>query len=121
MVRVNILVVCDSVKRGVPKISVKTIKNLEENKVYVFSKEHQNAENHNELFSILSITRAVKVLDNNGDFREMMVTLPEDISVLYLNEEQNFVFQDYLLAVISPTESKEIAESKNFDIIIFIC
>ncbi|KAK9869702.1 hypothetical protein WA026_003442 [Henosepilachna vigintioctopunctata] len=48
MVRIEISLTFDSVKKGAPQIKVKTIKR--ENKFHMFSSQHQNAEEHKDLF-----------------------------------------------------------------------
>ncbi|KAK9873632.1 hypothetical protein WA026_023417 [Henosepilachna vigintioctopunctata] len=103
MVRIEISLTCDSVKKGAPQIKVKTIKRFGENKVYMFSNQHQNAEEHKSLLNIPSVRRAVEVISNRGDYRDVVATLPEDIVGLYFDEEENFVFQDYLLAECNKT------------------
>ncbi|KAK9887065.1 hypothetical protein WA026_020000 [Henosepilachna vigintioctopunctata] len=103
MVRIEILLTCDSVKKGAPQIKVKTIKRFGENKVYMFSSQHQNAEEHKSLLNIPSVRRAVEVISNRGDYTDVVATLPEDMVGLYFDEEENFVFQDYLLAEYNKT------------------
>ncbi|KAK9871677.1 hypothetical protein WA026_014125 [Henosepilachna vigintioctopunctata] len=92
-----------TVKKGAPQVKVKTIKRFGENKVYMFSNQHQNAEEHKSLLNIPSVRRAVEVISNRGDYRDVVATLPEDIVGLYFDEEENFVFQDYLLAECNKT------------------
>ncbi|KAK9874489.1 hypothetical protein WA026_002838 [Henosepilachna vigintioctopunctata] len=71
----------------------------------MLSSQHQNVEEHKSLLNIPSVRRAVKVMSNRGDYR-LLATLPEDMVELYFDEEENFVFRDYLLAECNQTATK---------------
>ncbi|KAK9870568.1 hypothetical protein WA026_008128 [Henosepilachna vigintioctopunctata] len=42
-------------------------------------------------------------MSNRGDYGDVAATLPEDMVGLYFDEEENFAFQDYLLAECNQT------------------
>ncbi|KAK9882119.1 hypothetical protein WA026_018960 [Henosepilachna vigintioctopunctata] len=69
----------------------------------MFSSQHQNAEEHKSLSNIPSVRRAVKVISNRGYYQDVVATLPEDMVGLCFDVEENFVFQDYLLAACNQT------------------
>lgn len=82
-------------------IKVTSIRLLTGDITYSFPAEYQSALHHAELFNIGIIKSACKVLTKKGHYRNLTVTLPKEIVSLYMDADQNFVFQDnYLEEVV---------------------
>lgn len=76
---------------------VKSIRLASENITYIFPPELQQQELHNNLFTLNTIKNACKLMSKRGQFRNISVTMPEEIIPLYFNEEKNVVFNEIYL------------------------
>ena len=85
------------------------IKNPEEKVCYKFPVTHQAADHHAELFEIPSIKRAVRALSKVGHYRTLTVTLDATLAPKYIDNENNFLFQDAHLEKLEyPPPSKNV-------------
>lgn len=80
---------------------VQTIKNIDEDMVYKFPCEVQHERYHSELFTISTVLNGTKSMAKVGQYRNLIVSLPDTITSLYLDHEGNFVFNDFYLEELS--------------------
>ena len=76
---------------------LKTIKLTNNDITYIFPEEFQNEDNHEELFKIGIVNSAKKALKKENHFRNVTVTIPKETAKLYMDEDGNFLFKDFLL------------------------
>lgn len=84
---------------------VTMIKFLGESTDYLFPLHAQHESFHKELFQIGIIKNACKSMSKEGQYRNLSVMLPEEVSALYTDNELNFVFKTHYL--------EEFVEKKN--------
>jgi hypothetical protein len=60
---------------------------------YVFTFKAQLEDLHKELFQISVVKNVCKSMTKEGQFRNLTVMLPEEVSILYTDEQRNFVFR----------------------------
>ena len=77
--------------------SIKSIKLISDNLVYAFPEEHQGEKSHKELSQITLIKSAFKSMSKEGHFRNVNITLSDEIKKLYIDEDNNFIFKDFFL------------------------
>lgn len=84
---------------------VTMIKFLGESTDYLFPLYTQHESFHKELFQIGIVKNACKSMSKEGQYRNLSVMLPEEVSALYTDNELNFVFKTHYL--------EEFVETKN--------
>lgn len=101
-------------ERDAEKIKVATIRLLSCDVTYVFPPGKQNIERHGSLYKIPVVKQACKSLINTGQYRNITVTLKDDIMPLYFDEEMNCVFEEiYLEERIEYQESESLVAPNN--------
>lgn len=60
---------------------------------YVFPYEYQTMDHHPELNKLQIVKRTCACLKKRDNYRNIKITLPEEISPLYLDSDHNFVFK----------------------------
>lgn len=81
------------------------IKFLGESTDYLFPLYAQHESFHKELFQIGIVKNACKSMSKEGQYRNLSIMLPEEVSALYTDDELNFVFKTHYL--------EEFVEKKN--------
>ena len=84
---------------------VTMIKFVGESTDYLFPFYAQHESSHKELFQIGIVKNACKSMSKEGQYRNLSVMLPEEVSALYTDNELNFVFKTHYL--------EEFVEKKN--------
>ncbi len=77
--------------------SVKRIRQFETETWYTFPEEFQKLSLHDPLTKLPSFKSAVNSLRARGNFRTVNITLPAETAALYMDEDKNFVFKDFML------------------------
>ena len=88
----------------------------QENKSYIMPDQYQPMEHHKELAVTTAFKQIQNTLKKRGQTRRMCIKLPKDILQLYIDEEGNMIFKNYVLEEISigtPTSREEGATSLN--------
>ncbi len=94
-------------------IKVKSIELLEQDEVFIFPPELQQLSHHAELCDLATIKSGLKSLTKRGHFRNLKITLTEDIAKLYLDTDENVRFKDHYLEEFQNTApvSKVVTQS----------
>lgn len=101
-------------RNGVITICVKTIKLIEGNP-HVFPEEDQDQKYHGKLFSLSIIKKGCTNLKKKGQFRNIKLTLSNEIMKLYLDSEENFLFNNkYLDEVEMGNQNREQSSDENY-------
>lgn len=96
-IQVRIKIAKEETKKGTMVNRVKSIRLASENITYIFPPELQYQKLHNNLFNLNTIKNACKSMSKRGQFRNISVTLPEEIIPLYFDDEKNTVFNEVYL------------------------
>lgn len=81
----------------------KTMSIVGESTKYVFPEHLQPSAMHSELVKLQSVKSVLAQLDARGKFRNIMVTLTEDLKKLYFDPDENPCFSDVYLAETAPS------------------
>lgn len=79
-------------------VLIKRIRSYGSETWFSFPEEFQRLLNHEELVKLPSIKSALNVLKARNQYRNVNVTLPEAVQQLYMDEDENFIFKNHLLA-----------------------
>lgn len=82
-------------------VSVKTIQLTGQSEVYVFPPNLQTNTSHVQLFNNSVVKNVVKSLRTRNKYRNVIITLTEELVAIYLDEEGNVVFHDLYLEELS--------------------
>lgn len=88
-----------------PKTSIRVISKLQksdDSTIYTFPPDLQTISVHPELTSIPIIAKALQQLKQRGSYRNLVVTLKEEISEKYFDSEGNPCFKDIYLEELIP-------------------
>lgn len=85
---------------------VESIKRIDEDSKYVFPAELQSIQNHPELYSLSSVKNVFKALNKIGQYRNLRVTLNDELSSVYMDSDSNFVFKEHYLEESIPIEER---------------
>ena len=99
---------------GVLTNNLKTIKLQDDSTTYVFPKEYQGEQSHIELKQISLIKTAYKSMTKDGQYRNVNITLPDEIKRCYIDEQNNFIFKGFLLEE-QPIESLNASKNSESD------
>lgn len=91
---------------------VKTIRRVGETVDYVFPGNVQHESLHKELLQMSIIKNACKSMSKEGQFRNIIIILPDEIGKLYMDDQHNFVFRTYYLEEKNFIEKDIIAPVK---------
>lgn len=83
-------------------ILVKRVRAYDEDIWYTFPDEFQKLDVHKALAELGPIKSAIKSLKSRGQFRSVLVSLAGDLEKTYVDNEGNFIFQDFMLAEYYP-------------------
>lgn len=89
------------VAEGVEKtttVVIKRVRLFSDDTWFIFPEDLQKLSHHKSLLELSPLKSALAVLKNRGQFRNVNATLPAEIVKLYLDDDGNFVFRDYLLS-----------------------
>ncbi len=97
-------------------IRVKTLQVIGSEDIFSFPMSLQAPENHTQLFTLPIVKTATKNLLRN-QYRNLIVTLPEEIAAIYFDEEGNARVGEHYLDELSDTSSIQssspiVAENK---------
>ena len=95
-----------------------SIRSIEDQVAYKFPKEYRNEKFHKEILTLSACKAAIKGMLNIGNFRNIKLTLTPNIRPLYMDEDGNFIFKDYLLEEIG--DETPYASENNFITHIYI-
>ena len=85
-------------------VKVKTIQLVNQEECYLFPKDKRTSDQHKQLFNTTVVKNVVKSLKTRNKFRNVVVTLTQDLQKIYLDEEGNVVFHDEYLEEDTPTQ-----------------
>lgn len=75
--------------------------------------EYQNANFHEEITKTSNYAKVKKSLNKRHQTRKVWITLTNDMSRIYLDEDQNLQFDDFYLEEISESNAKSIIDDSN--------
>lgn len=78
-------------------VKVKTIQLVGQSEIFQFPCELQTSTEHVELFKVSVVKGVVKSLKTRNKFRNVVITLSEELQKIYLDYEGNVVFHEYYL------------------------
>lgn len=78
-------------------VKVKTIQLVAHPEIFLFPREQQTAVQHVKLFETAVVKGVVKSLKTRNKFRNIVITLTDELQSIYLDDEGNVVFHDYYL------------------------
>lgn len=78
-------------------VMIRRIRLMDAETWYIFPEEYQKLSNHPQLALLSPVKAAASVLKTRGQYRNVNVTLPTDVEKLYIDEDENFIFKDFLL------------------------
>ena len=78
-------------------VKVKTIQLVGQPEIFSFPQNNQTAAQHEQLFQLAVVKGVVKSLKIRNKFRNVVVTITDELREIYLDEEGNVVFHDYYL------------------------
>jgi len=78
-------------------VQVKTIQLVGETEIFQFPRERQTKTQHERLFNHSVVQRVTKSLKTRNKFRNVIITLSDELKKIYLDEEGNVVFDGYYL------------------------
>lgn len=76
---------------------LESIRHPEDVVCFVFPMSQQTEHHHQELFKLPLIKNAVKSMTKIGHYRNLNISLNDELTKIYLDEECNFVFKDIYL------------------------
>ena len=83
-------------------IKVKTIHLVDQEEVFLFPKDKQTKDKHTQLFGLEIVKDVVKGLKVRGKFRNIKVTLTDELLSIYQDEEGHVTFHDEYLDEAPP-------------------
>lgn len=78
-------------------VKVKTIQLVDQEEIFVFPKEQQTSKAHKLLFATNVVKNVVKSLNVRDKYRNVVISLTDELRKIYLDEEGNVVFHDLYL------------------------
>lgn len=78
-------------------INVTEVQLLNQEEIYVFPPKLQHTSLHPELCAIQNIKTALKSITKRNQYRNIKVTLPDDIAKLYIDSDENLLYRDHYL------------------------
>jgi len=94
-------------------VKVRTIQMVNQPEIFQFPKDKPTSIHHKRLFDTNVVKNVVKSLKTRNKFRNVMITLDEDLQGIYMDEEGNVVFNDeYLEEVLSIQEQANTGNSE---------
>ena len=103
---------------GTEHICLDTIKMQESEVYFAIPLEFQPRTYHSELFSLSTIQSAEKNLTKQGHYRNLKVSLNEELQPMYVDEDLNFVFQGEYLEEVKVKETEKATPFDNFQSIL---
>ncbi len=103
-VRVRFYLSCEAVTDKTSTHLIKSVQIMEEDVIYMFPPAYQSVSQHTELCTLGPIKSALKCLKARNQFRNIKVTLPDDIHKLYFDSEGNACFKGEYLPEIGDTQ-----------------
>uniref|UniRef100_A0A1B6DSS3 Ty3 transposon capsid-like protein domain-containing protein n=1 Tax=Clastoptera arizonana TaxID=38151 RepID=A0A1B6DSS3_9HEMI len=89
-------------------IKVKTIQLVDQPEIFLFPEEKQTNVHHVELFNNIVVKGVVKSLKLRNKFRNVIITLDEELKSIYLDEEGNVTLHDEYLEETPPTQINNV-------------
>lgn len=86
-------------------IKVKTIQLAGQEEVFLFPQEKRTSAYHTQLFNTTVVKNVVKSLKTRNKFRNVLVTLTEELQNIYLDEEGNVVLNEEYLEEVTTTST----------------
>lgn len=90
-------------------VKVKLIEELQEGKIYLFPPNLQPLTEHPALAGLPVIKAVIKVFTKRNQFRNIKVTLPEEIVKKYFDEEGNVRFKENYLEEYNSNKEELLA------------
>lgn len=84
-------------KKNKLSTKIKTIKLIGEENTYIFPDSYQDEIYHTKLFELETVNNASKSMTKENQYRNITVTLLDDIAKEYIDADNNFVFKDFYL------------------------
>jgi len=78
-------------------VKVKTIQLVDQEEIFAFLKEQQTSEAHKQLFATNVVRNVVKSLNVRDKYRNVVISLTDELQTIYLDEEGNVDFHDLYL------------------------
>ncbi|KAL7293146.1 hypothetical protein TKK_0013299 [Trichogramma kaykai] len=96
-IKVKLLFVSEATDPKTTTVKVKTIQAVGQTEIYKFPQNLQMGDKHPRLFEHSIVKGVVKSLKTRNKFRNVTLTLSKELHDEYMDEENNFVFQEYYL------------------------
>lgn len=84
-------------------VKVKTIQRLDQPEIFAFPKDKQTNIHHVQLFNNDIVKGVVKSLKSRNKYRKVVVSLNEELQSIYLDSEENMIFNDEYLDEVCET------------------